>query len=751
MGVDTTPLDVASLPALLAGPILRRLTRTTVAVWVALSRSDDVTLVVQVAADSTQTSSATGTPVRVGTNLWLMTLSVDAPGGQFFAGTAYTYHLSSPGWPAEPDWAALSYEGTFPGFVGLPAQLDGFTLLHTSCRKAHGGGMDGLATASDLVAEGVAAHDAQARPHLLLLTGDQIYADEIPAPLAPRIRRIAADLVGIDETATLGALPKIGGRQAPSNAFGFTSEAATDHLWGLGEFLATYLLYWSEALWPTMVPRWNDLDPPNDLDPASGLDNAAWDDLADAVQRFGNSVNKVRRLLANVPTLMILDDHEITDDWNLDYRWAQTVYADPKASRIVTNGLLAYVLCQHWGNAPDRFATVGSTEAHILSAATYSAGASPDTAALRGLIGIPTDAPPAPPSALRDLSAAGAMRYDVTLEQSDGYPMRIILLDERTVREFHRIDHPAGRISIAALALMLPTPPAQAAPLTVVVTPSPAFGTHIIEHVLQPAANLLPGGAAFVDYESWSGATENHQDLIARLAAYQPVVVLSGDVHYGSTSAVTDERSGQTSKFAQLTASAAQNAENKTLVLHLLGDFATKVGIERRRRYAGFAALPSTERGELASPPPAGTVLPYDDVVDIALGRVFRAGQETPTVLSADVAAAYGFGAGDWSYEIAPVDDEQMPPAGSPLLTAMAGAPAPWAGWDPAKSYTMVGALRASDLHRIGRVWTGLPQVARVRFTSGPPLVVHQRLAGPIGVDPAVTARHHTDTAVTLS
>jgi hypothetical protein len=751
MAVDATALDVAHLPAVLAGPVLRRLTRTSVAVWVALSRPDDVTLTVRLASDPAQVSSATATPLRVGSNLWLLTLTAAAPGGQYAAGAAYTYELTAPGWATAPDWAALSFDGTLPGFSGLPTTLDDFVLLHTSCRKAHGGGMDGLATASDVVADGLAAHAPSARPHLLLFTGDQIYADEVPAPLAPRIRRIATDLVGIDETATFGLLPRIGGRQGPTNGFGFTSEAATDHLWGLGEFLATYLLYWSEVLWPAQVPRWADLDPANDLDPAAQLDQPAWDDLADAVQRFAGTVGKVRRLLANVPTLMILDDHEITDDWNLNYPWASAVYASPQASRIVANGVLAYVLCQHWGNAPDRFAAAGSTEASILAASAFSAGASPDTTALRGLLGVPAAPPPAPPSVLRDLAAAGAMRYDVRLGPADGYPFRLVLLDERTARQFHRVDEPAGRISLAALPLMLPTPPADAAPLTVVVTPSPAFGTHIIEHVIQPAANLLPGGAAFTDYESWSGATPNHQDLIARFAAYQPVVVLSGDVHYGSTGRITDQRGGAVSRFAQLTASAAQNAENKTMVLHLLGEFATKVGIERPRRFAGFAALSAAQRAALVTPPPAGTVLPYDDVVDIALGRVFRAGQEAPAVLSADAAAAYGLGDGDWHYEIDPVDDEELPATGSPLLTAIEGAPAPWTGWDPQKSYGMVGALRAADLHRIGRVWVGLPQVARLRFTTGPPLTVQQDLSGPVGTDPAVPVRHHCDTQVTLS
>ena len=63
----------------------------------------------------------------------------------------------------------------------------------------------------------------------------------------------------------------------------------------------------------------------------------------------------------------------------------------------------------------------------------------------------------------------------------------------------------------------------------------------------------------------------------------------------------------------------------------------------------------------------------------------------------------------------------------------------------------MVGALRAADLHRIGRVWVGLPQVARVQFSTGPPLIVQQHLSGPVGTDPAMTVRHHCNTQVTLS
>jgi hypothetical protein len=63
MAVNVTSLDVTQLPAVLAGPVLRRHTRTAVTVWLALSRGEDVTLTVRDAADATQSSSATATPL----------------------------------------------------------------------------------------------------------------------------------------------------------------------------------------------------------------------------------------------------------------------------------------------------------------------------------------------------------------------------------------------------------------------------------------------------------------------------------------------------------------------------------------------------------------------------------------------------------------------------------------------------------------------------------------------------------------
>src|SRR5262249_46312687 len=73
---------------------------------------------------------------------------------------------------------------------------------------------------------------------------------------------------------------------------------------------------------------------------------------------------KVRRAMANVPTYMIFDDHEISDDWFLNPTWRDRVLTAPLGSAIIRNGMLAYALFQGWGNDPVKFEPVtGETTA----------------------------------------------------------------------------------------------------------------------------------------------------------------------------------------------------------------------------------------------------------------------------------------------------------------------------------------------------------------------------------------------------
>ena len=747
MTIDATPLNLAALPVVVAGPMLRRLNRTDVTVWLACTEPVLLTLTVSHLTDATiPPTNAAAAPSRVGRHLFLAVLTAPAPGGSFIPGEAYTYDVS--GLPAGRgiDWSVLAIPGSGgrPTFIAPPTHVSDLVILHTSCRKAHAGGRDGLAVADQILATRFTSPIAP-QPHLLLLTGDQIYADEVGHPLVPRITRIAADLVGVDETDIFGAPVRIGGRQAPTNSFGLTSGSAANQLWSFGEFLATYLLCWSPVLWPEELSAFpigqdGSVDPSVDPDVPGEL----WDRELAALQIFRSTLPAVARVLANVPTLMMCDDHEVTDDWNLDYSWAARVYANKQGRRIVTNGMLAFALCQHWGNVPERYALAGSPEFTLLEGVitATTAGASP-AAISAPLLGVPATPLPKPPVSLRDLTDPMSIRFDLIIDPADGWPLRIVLLDERTAREFTRTDGQAARISLAALDLQLPIP-TTSVPVTIVVAPSPVLGSDVVEHKLQPLFSLFPGGAESADYESWSAITANHQKLLQRLTTHHPVVILSGDVHYGFTARMVRIQDGATTFAAQFTASAAKNVETNNAMIGVFGELMLRLGIERARDVSGFATLGTADRELLQVPPSAGSVLAWDDTADVLLGRVVRDALESPTAIATPVAEAYGLPAPDWSCRVSPVDDDEH------TFNAPA-VPEVWEGWQPDHSLVMADALQRADLHRIGRMFVGLPQVGVVSFSSdGSTLTANQELRCPVG-DESDPTLHVLATRVVLA
>lgn len=734
MALDSTPLQLDNLPVILAGPVLRRLTRTEVSVWVACTLGDQITFTVRHRIPGGASSTVDVTPTKVGLQLFMTVLTAPAPDGQFGVGEIYEYELDAPWTAARPiDWTPFLIDEnsvTRPTFLGPPDNVDDLVILHASCRKPHGGGHDGLALA-ELAISSRFEQNPGPQPQLMLLSGDQIYVDEVGHPLAVRINRLAEDLIGIDETDVFGPVPRIGDRKPATNGFGFTTGAGSNHLWSYGEFMAMYLLAWSNVLWPDQLEPFPDNPIIEALEVAESAEKPGWDRDLGNLGRFRDALPRVVRLLANVPSLMIFDDHEVTDDWNLDFSWISNVYANTGGRRVITNGLLAYSLCQHWGNSPDRFDTPGSPEAVLLTAVSDAVAASTSPAlAAAALLGMPplTFSEPPPPVALRDSSSASAIRYDTTLEPEDGWPARIVLLDERTAREFTRTDNQSARISRAALAQQLPLPDSPA-PVTIVVAAAPIFGSDIVEDVIQPTADLLPGGGEFADFESWSAVRANHQDLLERLSRHHPVVVLSGDVHYGFTARMTRTENGTITRVAQLTGSAAKNTEIKNAAISMFSELILRLGLERVRAVAGYSELELVEQEKLHVPPPAGNALAWDDAVDVLLGRVAREATSVPTAMPAPVAAAYGLPTPDWEYVVEPVDDPETDYA-APTVDS------PWDGWDPDKSLTMSDALQQADLHRIGRMFIGLPQFSLITFSaSGGSLSIRHQVSAPVGDD----------------
>ncbi len=62
----------------------------------------------------------------------------------------------------------------------------------------------------------------------------------------------------------------------------------------------------------------------------------------------------IRWLLSTVPTAMIFDDHDISDDWNTSAAWVEHMRRQPWWDERITSGLASYWLYQHLGNlSPD--------------------------------------------------------------------------------------------------------------------------------------------------------------------------------------------------------------------------------------------------------------------------------------------------------------------------------------------------------------------------------------------------------------
>ena len=197
---------------------------------------------------------------------------------------------------------------------------------------------DALSLADSMMAEN---HDnLEERPDLLLLTGDQIYADDVADSIYDVVKTQGKELLGFQERLPAVAvdpstIARRGRQQMASDTAGFSSEALANHLFTFGEFAAMYVYIFGNAL------NWQ---PNFESEP---------DNRKSALSAFHDTLQNVRRLLANVPTYMIFDDHDVTDDWNINGGWYEKVRSLPLGRRVVANALAAYWLFQGWGNRPD--------------------------------------------------------------------------------------------------------------------------------------------------------------------------------------------------------------------------------------------------------------------------------------------------------------------------------------------------------------------------------------------------------------
>lgn len=389
---------------------------------------------------------------------------------------------------------ALSYrQDVLPSFV-LQSNGAALNVLYGSCRKIHdikGGKVDTLASGDAQVERTFA--DPSKRPTILCLGGDQIYADDVHDLVRQEIavlsRRLQADArEQLPDATTMGA----GGRERFLKRYAkFTSDDLMNHVARFSEYLALYGLMWNGRNWQQ---RYHELE------------------------HFTKTLPKVRRLMANVPTYMIFDDHDVTDDWNLDLKWREAVYRARLGKRIIANALMAYWLCQGYGNDPDAFAPQVTKElAQLIEKHTTSYADAEER----------------------------FWKIDSWEFATPTTPF-VYFLDTRTQRGAR--DDPPGtqkgapaylksrkswKATVSRLAALLQRQ-GPSVPL-VLVSAAPVFGFRWVE-ALQSFVSFIFGAYKY-DFENWA-ANEGHFAHFLTLLAGRNVVVLSGDVHYGFSSTV---------------------------------------------------------------------------------------------------------------------------------------------------------------------------------------------------------------------
>ena len=86
-----------------------------------------------------------------------------------------------------------------------------------------------------------------------------------------------------------------------------------------------------------------------DVGEAPGEEVADFEEYT-ALFRESWSDPDIRWLLATVPSTMIFDDHEVSDDWNISRAWVEEMRSLPWWDERITAAFMAYWIYQHLGN-----------------------------------------------------------------------------------------------------------------------------------------------------------------------------------------------------------------------------------------------------------------------------------------------------------------------------------------------------------------------------------------------------------------
>ena len=537
------------MPQVIAGPIVRKVTSTECHIWVVTSNADSPTLNLS-ANEVVVSGNCQRETIRVGKYAFIHLLSFTS--SEPFEDTARIgYSLSFSDDAQQASWEneqrGLLYDGQSSLCFHYTETPE--TILHGSCRKPHFHSDDALAQVDVLHKN--AFKKQNDFPDLLLMTGDQIYADDVAGPMLKAIHSVI-DRLGLYHEALEGAvvtntnelathehgyyereqlLPQIATNTVLSSIFFgakkkpvFTSVNAQNHLIGSAEIIAMYLLVWSDTLWA---------DINIDKDGIPPKYHAIFDKEHEALNGFVKQLPQVRRALAHIPTYMIFDDHDVTDDWNLTRGWEQEVYGNPLSKRMIGNVLIGYLLCQGWGNAPKKVAP-------LIAKVQESMGES----------GLNS----------HDEIIDDLLDFDQWHYRLDTTPP-IEVLDTRTQRwrSESNMNKPSGLMDWEALCDFQHSIIGKES--VIVVSAAPIYGVKVIE-AIQKVFTFF-GKALTVDAENWmahKGTANVILNIFRHYKTPPDFIILSGDVHYSFVYDVRLRFRRNSPHITQFTCSGLKNA-----------------------------------------------------------------------------------------------------------------------------------------------------------------------------------------------
>ncbi|WP_299004207.1 alkaline phosphatase D family protein [uncultured Shewanella sp.] len=513
---------VNQLPLVLAGPILRHCDENHFTLWfVSKTPLNTLSLELENTPFNRSLNNDEIYCIQLGQHAYqyLITINENAllPQQTFIGYTLIDSKLGS----LFSNIADLFYDGKSTAQFVIKPNID--NLLHGSCRNPHHFSDDGLVRADKHVES---EYTIDKRPALLMLSGDQVYVDDIAGPMLYAIGKVIT-LLGLNsEEFIQGTVPN-------SNAFSynpcdmyqrhsqllpktqyksktaitrwyinhpiFTSSLAENHLISLSEIIGLYLLTWSPELWRV-------IDIPQENTGLNTINQQRWNKELKHIKKFVKGLPNVRRLLAHVPTYMIFDDHDITDDWNLTAKWELAAYEHAFSKRIIGNALIGYTLFQGLGNAPKKF------KAEIIPHLNQYFS-SPNSQHQDRLINV----------------LLKFENWHYTLNTSP----KLVVLDTRTRRwrSESNLAKPSGLMDWEALMDLQHELLDQSK--VIIISAAPMFGVKLIEAVQRMAT--LCGGSLLVDAENWMahpGTANSLLSIFQHKKTPEQFIILSGDVHY---------------------------------------------------------------------------------------------------------------------------------------------------------------------------------------------------------------------------